>query len=158
MFTRLTWEVLTEPINFVPFILRAILSESGIVTFFGFYSICPFVTRSFWSHFTALLVVRESKKYSTSGLISRSNSSMVSHRGKGNEDHKNHNNIPSPEKRMSLSMWKGESESVCFAAKPAEERRKVTRWRHASSAVCAKLHFAEQCATICTTIKPSNSL
>ena len=69
------------------------------------------------------------------------------------------NNIQNAyEPSKNLSVWKGESESVCFAAKPAEERRKVTRWRHASSAVCAKLHFAEQCATICTTIKPSNSL
>ena len=43
MFTPLTWEVLTEPINFVLFILRVILPESGITTFFWFLfnlSIC----------------------------------------------------------------------------------------------------------------------
>jgi len=62
MFTRLTWEVLTELINFVLFILRVILPVSGIVTFFGFYLTYPFATRLFWSHFIALLMVRESEQ------------------------------------------------------------------------------------------------
>ena len=62
MFTRLTWEVLTELINFVLFILRVILPVSGIVTFFGFCLTYPFATRLFWSHFIALLMVRESEK------------------------------------------------------------------------------------------------
>jgi len=62
MFTRLTREVLTEPINFVLFILRVILPVSGVITFFGFYLTYPSGTCLFWSHFIVLLMVKESEQ------------------------------------------------------------------------------------------------